>query len=249
MKIQIASDLHFELWERHLPDPLHQFTPDESRDVLILAGDIVDGKRFYGMPFIHRELEMSPVILVPGNHEYYHSRRQEVDAFWRGFAKDYEDFYYLNDDTAEIAGLRVYGAQWCSDFWGEPPIVFHERIEDFHLTPGWDTFAHLEEHQRITARLAGLAGKVDVVITYFPPTLEAIDLTLYEGDPNNGYFINDAEPLVRDVGAKLWVAGHIHSPFDYRVGPTRVVGNPRGYPFEPARPGFAAIKTIEVNEP
>ena len=88
-----------------------------------------------------------------------------------------------------------------------------------------------------------------MVVTHFPPTLAAIDLELYEGDPNNGYFINDAEPLVREVGAKLWVAGHTHSPFDYRVGPTRVVGNPRGYPFEPARPGFAAIKTIEVNTP
>ena len=90
---------------------------------------------------------------------------------------------------------------------------------------------------------------MDVVITHFPPTLEAIDLELYEGDPNNGYFINDAEPLVREVGAKLWVAGHTHSPFDYQVGPTRVVGNPRGYPFEPARPGFTATKTIEVNKP
>ena len=88
-----------------------------------------------------------------------------------------------------------------------------------------------------------------MVVTHFPPTLEAIDLELYEGDPNNGYFINDAEPLVREVGATLWVAGHTHSPFDYRVGPTRVVGNPRGYPFEPARPGFAAIKTIEVSTP
>ena len=107
MKIQIASDLHFELWERHLPDPLHQFTPDESRDLLILAGDIVDGKRFYGMPFIHRELGLSPVILVPGNHEYYHAHRWAVDAFWRGFADDNEGFYYLNDDTVEIAGLRV----------------------------------------------------------------------------------------------------------------------------------------------
>ena len=136
MKIQIASDLHFELWERHLPDPLRQFTPDTSRDLLILAGDIVDGRRLYGMPFIQRELEMSPVIFVPGNHEYYHARRQEVEAFWRGFADDNEGFYYLNDDTAEIAGLRFYGAEWCSDFWGEPPILFHDRIADFHLTPG-----------------------------------------------------------------------------------------------------------------
>ena len=249
MKIQIASDLHFEIWKRHLPDPQNQFAPDENRDLLILAGDIVDGKRVHGMPFIRREIGISPVVFVPGNHEYYHARRREVDAFWRGFADDNEDFYYLNDDTVEIAGLRFYGAEWCSDFWGKPPIQFHQLIEDFHVTPGWDTYAHLAEHRRTTARLADLAGEADVVITHFPPTLEAVDLTLYADDPNNAYFINDAEPLVQYVGAKLWVAGHTHSPFDYRVGQTRVVGNPRGYPFVPARPGFSVTKTIEVSVP
>ena len=85
MKIQIASDLHFEIWKRHLPDPLDQFEPDENRDLLILAGDIVDGKRKFGMPFIRREIGISPVIFVPGNHEYSHARKREVEAFWRGF--------------------------------------------------------------------------------------------------------------------------------------------------------------------
>ena len=32
------------------------------------------------MPFTHCELEMSPAIFVPGNHEYYHARRQDVEA-------------------------------------------------------------------------------------------------------------------------------------------------------------------------
>ena len=73
MKIQIASDLHMEHWRRHLPDPVDQFEPDETRDLLILAGDIVDGNRVHGMPFIRRELGLSPVIFVPGNHEYYHA--------------------------------------------------------------------------------------------------------------------------------------------------------------------------------
>ena len=55
MKIQTASELHFELWERYLPDPLHQFTPDTSGDVLILAGNIVDGKRIHGNESGHDE--------------------------------------------------------------------------------------------------------------------------------------------------------------------------------------------------
>ena len=247
MKIQIASDLHFEIWKWHLPDPEDQFAPDEDRDLLILAGDIVDGKRQFGMAFIRRELAISPVIYVPGNHEYYHATKREVDAFWRAFAGENPGFYYLNDDTVEIGGLRFYGAEWCSDFWGKPPVLFHNMIEDFHVTPNWDTYAHLEEHKRITASITALAGEVDVVITHFPPTLEAIDQELYAGDHNSPYFINDAEPLVQYVKPKLWVSGHTHSPFDYKVGQTRVIGNPRGYPSGPARPGFSVTKTVAVD--
>lgn len=246
MKIQIASDLHFEIWRRFMPDPADQFASDETRDLLVLAGDITDGNRQFGVSFIRRELQISPVIYVPGNHEYYHAARRDTERFWRACAGDNEGFYYLNDETVDIGGLRFYGAEWCSDFWGQPPIQFHNIIEDFHVTSGWDTYAHLAEHKRITEAIAALAGKVDVIITHFPPTLEAIDQALYAGDKNNPYFVNDAEPLVRYVRAKLWVSGHTHSPFDYQVGNTRVVGNPRGYPGEDPRPGFSATKTVEV---
>ena len=139
MKIQIASDLHFEIWKRFMPDPEGQFEPDEARDLLILAGDITDGNRQFGVSFIGRELGVSPVIYVPGNHEYFHAQRRDTEAFWRGFAGENEGFYYLNDDTVEIGGLRFYGAEWCSDFWGKPPALFHNMIEDFHVTPGWGT--------------------------------------------------------------------------------------------------------------
>ena len=56
MKIQIASDLHFELWKRNLPDREGQFAPDKDRDLLILAGDITDGNR-----------GLRPAVHPPGN--------------------------------------------------------------------------------------------------------------------------------------------------------------------------------------
>ena len=247
MKIQIASDLHFEMWERDLPDPVDQFTPDETRDLLILAGDITNGRTDYGLPFIKRELNISSVIFVPGNHEYYYGSKQAVDNWWRAFTKYHPGFYYLNDDTVEIGGLTFYGACWCSDFWGDPGHYHYTRmIADFTLTKGWDTSLHVAEFKRVTDSMAGLAGKVDVVITHFPPTLEALDRRLYEGSPLNPYFINDCEWLVEYLKPKLWVSGHTHSPFDYRVGDTRVVGNPRGYREESAQPGFSVMKTVEI---
>ena len=146
-----------------MPDPEDQFAPDESRDLLVLAGDITDGNRQFGVSFVRREIATSPVIYVPGNHEYFHARRN-TEAFWRGFAGENEGLYYLNDDTTEhCVSTARNGVRW-----GKPPALFHNMIEDFHVTPGWDTHAHLEEHKRITARIAALAGKVDTRISRPP---------------------------------------------------------------------------------
>ena len=78
MKIQIASDLHLEGTPSHMPDD-DAFRPMPDRDVLILAGDI--GRRMMAQDLVQRELAISPVIYVPGNHEYYtEARRADVDA-------------------------------------------------------------------------------------------------------------------------------------------------------------------------
>ena len=37
------------------------------------------------------------------------------------------------------------------------------------------------------------------------------------------------QALVEKSGAALWVHGHTHDSFDYHVGRTRVLANPRGY--------------------
>ena len=69
----------------------------------------------------------------------------------------------------------------------------------------------MAEYKQITAGIAELAGKVDVVVTHFPPTLGALDRELHEGNRLNPYFINDNEEVVGAVDARLWVSGHTHS--------------------------------------
>lgn len=68
MKIQIASDLRLEGRPGHLP-PLEDFVTVSDRDVLVLAGDI--GVCTSVITFVEDETRVSPVIYVPGNHEYY----------------------------------------------------------------------------------------------------------------------------------------------------------------------------------
>ncbi|MCY4477376.1 MAG: hypothetical protein OXC70_05250 [Gammaproteobacteria bacterium] len=81
MKIQIASDLHLEMCRHHEPE-IYDFYPVQDRDVLVLASDI--GTHMRAWSFFEQELRRSPVIYVPGNHEYYSwQTREHTDDAWK----------------------------------------------------------------------------------------------------------------------------------------------------------------------
>ena len=234
MKIQIASDLHLEGRAGHMPSA-SAFRTVPGRDVLVLAGDI--GNRTQARAFIRRELDASPVIYVPGNHEYYSERpRESIDADWRVIAAEHPDLHYLIGAGVEIDGVRFFGASWYSDLWGTTDpwdlATTHNGISDFWspFNGGgeWTLSRHINHHLAQTDLLSAQAGQVDVVITHWPPTREAIH-PIFDGDKLNPYFINDREDLVRAVGAKLWISGHTHEAYDYQIGATRCIGNPTGY--------------------
>ena len=252
MKIQIASDLHLEARAGHMPSAA-SFRTVRSRDLLILAGDI--GRETQAKTFIRRELDASPVLYVPGNHEYYSERpRESIDADWHALAAEHEGLHYLTGAGVELGGLRFYGLPWYSDLWGTTDPwdlqVIHNGINDFwapyNAGGEWTLSSHIN-HNRIQSDLLAMqAGQVDVVITHWPPTKEAIH-PVFEGDKHNPYFINDREDLVRTIGAKLWVSGHTHEPYDYRIGATRCLGNPSGYTGEYRQSTlFAPDKVVEV---
>ena len=46
----------------------------------------------------------------------------------------------------------------------------------------------------------------------------------------NGAYHSDLSDIMLDnPQIKLWTHGHTHHPFDYVIGETRIVCNPRGY--------------------
>ncbi len=67
-----------------------------------------------------------------------------------------------------------------------------------------------------------------VVISHFAPTRSSIS-PMFAGSPINPSFVSDLEERIRKWQPALWLHGHTHGSFDYRVGNTRVVCNPRGY--------------------
>ena len=63
----------------------------------------------------------------------------------------------------------------------------------------------------------------------------------------NGAYNSRLDQFIIDrPGIKLWTHGHTHEDFDYTIGNTRVVCNPRGYINHESRADRFMLKTVEV---
>lgn len=69
-----------------------------------------------------------------------------------------------------------------------------------------------------------------VVVGHHAPSKRSIHVN-YKNDTimNGGYVSDHDEFILNHPQIKLWTHGHIHHEFDYMIGLTRVVCNPRGY--------------------
>lgn len=234
MKLQLASDLHLEFARRERPGT-RLVEPAPGADLLVLAGDIHNGvhgvEAFADWPV--------PVLYVAGNHEFYDHHweptRQHLRAACAGTA-----VRLLDHDIVEFDGVRVLGCTLWTDFrlTGEPVAQAMATVErgltDYRViaTDNGPLRAAqtLADHQAsrawLEAELARPWAGRTVVITHHAPHPRSIH-PRFAGHPMNPGFISDLTPLLQ--GVDLWLHGHTHDSFDYRVGRCRVVANPAGY--------------------
>lgn len=90
---------------------------------------------------------------------------------------------------------------------------------------------HLSSCRFIEGVLARPHDGPTVVVSHHAPHPGSV-AQRYRGDPLTPAFVSDLSDLMARGRPDLWVHGHTHTSFDYRVGPTRVVCNPRGFPGE-----------------
>jgi len=83
-----------------------------------------------------------------------------------------------------------------------------------------------------------------VIVTHHAPSARSVHAR-FSANPLNPGYASNLEQLVEESQAALWIHGHVHHAADYRVGQTRVLSNPRGYPEEPEH-GFNPGLVVEV---
>jgi len=236
LKIQIASDLHFEILERQFPD--YRMLEHTDADMLVIAGDIHRQTRAFD---IFRDWPV-PVVYVHGNHEFYHDRYAAVSAQLQSAAAAQQRIRYLERDVFVSGGVRFLGCCLWSDFLLGPASEEDAKQQSdtclmdskaIALADGSPFNAaavqaiHRESRAWLERQLAVPFDGKTVVVTHHAPHPGSIH-PRFAGSPLNAAFISDLTPLLDRVD--LWIHGHVHDSVDYRVGRARVIANPRGYP-------------------
>ena len=93
-------------------------------------------------------------------------------------------------------------------------------------------------------QLEALKGKKVVVITHHGISRQSVP-DHFMGGPSQPAYTSELTEFVLGHPCRLWIHGHTHWAFDYKIGETRVLANPRGYPHETTH-GFNPKLIVEV---
>lgn len=227
MKINYYSDLHLEFWDWQGPNI------DMSGDVIILAGDITNQPHLMWINEVAFVAE-KPVIYIFGNHDWYGgSFPHTMQLAQMGSA---HNVHILDRESLIVEGVNIHCATLWTNFRNNPvsKVFAANRIYDFY--PGnikfFDTDVCETQYNLTVDWLKEVIKPGDIVATHFPPSSLSVHEYFKDDQQANDYFCNSLEDLILDLKPSLWIHGHTHTAFDYMIGDTRIVCNPRGYPYE-----------------
>jgi len=236
MRIQIMSDVHFEFW---YAGSVGSFL-DECKtdaDCLILAGDACslqnEQDTFDQLSEVCKRYKH--VVYVPGNHEFYDVSIDDGLATLARVAAlpGCENLHVLHPTHGCTIDGQVFkgGTMW------QPADRAASRrysITDHRLIRGFEQEAP-KQYQQFYDLVYGNLLDTDIVVSHHAPSNTSIS-SEWIGSPYNRWFITpEMDSIIHNKQPKLWVHGHVHSDWDYKLSNTRVVCNPRGYPNEGVR--------------
>lgn len=254
MRLHVFSDLHV--------DAVPGFEPWPAGDMVVVAGDVCEGvDAAFG--FLRRHIPLpTPIVFVAGNHEFYGRDIDAELALARAIAPRYA-ITFLENALGIVGGVRFIGATlWTDyDFYGEDlrgaavetarvGLNDHVAIRCEGGTPCFMPWHARQRHGASRAFIeSALSASFDgptVVITHHAPHERSVH-PRYRSSLLTAAFVSDLSELMHRHAPALWVHGHTHASFDYRVGRTRVVCNPAGYGTE--NPAFDPALIVDLSTP
>jgi Icc-related predicted phosphoesterase len=184
------------------------------------------------------------VIYIMGNHEFYNGKFYAGIDYMREECAKYPNVYMLEQDTKIIDDVVFVGGTLWTDMNKRDPLTMHAiegMMNDFRIIRNdkrnYAPMSALDvaiRHDRTLAYIKLIVqehkDKKCVVVGHHTPSFQSVhDLYKDQYLMNGGYHSDLSEFIMDHPQIKLWTHGHTHNPFDYVLGETRVVCNPRGY--------------------
>jgi Icc-related predicted phosphoesterase len=216
------------------------------------------------------------VIYIMGNHEYYHSDFATALGDMRRKLAHLSNLYVLEREIKVIDDVTFIGGTLWTDMNNSDALtLYHMRtmMNDFRVIQNSAIPVHFRtqegefrtrvskfspedavtEHvkmkeyiQVVTAMLGKNTNKYVVVGHHAPSRRSTHEMYAHDTIMNGGYS-SDLDQFIEDrPQIKLWTHGHTHHVFDYMIGETRVVCNPRGYAGHEARADEWKLLIVDI---
>jgi hypothetical protein len=146
--------------------------------------------------------------------------------------KGYMNDYRIIEDSDEVVNYKVpvYGTKedGSTDHTNIVKHEFHTRTAKF--SPEKSVSEHKATLKALNEAIVTQPLKNWIVVGHHAPSKQSTK-PQYEKDVMvNGAYSSDLSEFILDhPQIKLWTHGHTHHNFDYMIGSTRIVANPRGY--------------------
>jgi hypothetical protein len=191
-----------------------------------------------------------------GNHEHYHGDFATSADTLRTALEELPNIRLMDKESVTIDDITFIGGTLWTDMNKEDPhtlysikgymndfkiikntarkVTFKDEAGKFHERDARfcpeDT---VEDHKAMLAFIDETtkdSSKKFVVIGHHSPSKLSTHPRYKEEVMVNGAYSSDLSEFILDhPQIKLWTHGHTHDPYDYMIGSTRIVCNPRGY--------------------
>ena len=219
-----------------------------------------DARRYRDF-FKHVNDNWQHVVYVMGNHEHYSGRWERTESVLREELRDLYNVRLLEQERLDIDGVTFLGASLWTDFNGGDPLSMlsardvmsdYRAISDLSsgqyrkLAPQVTYAKHLETRAWLRHMLSENKGPT-VVVTHHAPSTQSIHPRYISQGLMNGMFVSNCEDIIMDnPHVIMWTHGHVHDSWDYKIGDTRIVCNPHGYPGERKKDMFDPGMMVEI---
>ena len=200
------------------------------------------------------------LYLISSNQESNYKVSWNKIEELKQICNEFEDVTFLDGNIVEIDGVKIggcgmwYDFSYGTKFFGKNKDdmlqLWKDVMNDANYIKGNDKIPQLSSIQMYSyktkqynfdplkffnnekEKLVKIISEVDVMLSHFGPVVPP-NLEPQYAVPSTGFYYFDGEHLLmNEKTPKMWVFGHTHTRYDFKVNNTWLMCNPLGYASE-----------------